>query len=162
MAGIGTADKAIRKEHETTNRRANPSWGLISLLATVSLVRPLLSIAGAYEALGVGPVGPLIVTAIVAALWVGAVVATRAPNPLVTLVLVGTLYGVFAILLQQIGWNLFLGGAPEGAPSSGPVLARSWVGILITNAIWGTFLGLVASGLGCRLPRRAPRSGAEA
>jgi MFS superfamily sulfate permease-like transporter len=162
LAGIGTADEAIRKEHGTTNRRANPSWGLISLLAAVGLVRPLLSIAGTYDALGVGPVGPLIVTAMVAALWVRAVVATRAPNPLVTLVLVGTLYGVFAILLQQIGWNLFLGGAPEGAPSSGPVLARSWVSILITNATWGAFLGLLASGLGRRLPRRVPRSGAEA
>lgn len=144
------------------NRRANPSWGLISLLAAVGLLRPLLSIAGAYDALGVGPVGPLIVTAIVAALWVGAVVATRAPNPLVTLVLVGTLYGVFAILLQQVGWNLFLGDAPEGAPSSGPVLAMSWVSILTTNAIWGALLGLVATGLGRLLPRRAPGSGAEA
>jgi hypothetical protein len=93
---------------------------------------------------------------------VGAVVATRAPNPLVTLVLAGTLYGVFAILLQQVEWNLFLGDAPEGAPSSGPVLAMSWVSILITNAIWGALLGLVAAGLGRLLPRRAPRSGAEA
>jgi MFS superfamily sulfate permease-like transporter len=144
------------------NRRANPSGGLITILAAVGLMRPLLSIAGAYDTLGVGPLGPLIVTAIVAALWVGAVVATRAPNPLVTLVLAGTLYGVFAILLQQVGWNLCLGDAPEGAPSSGPVLAMSWVSILITNAIWGALLGLVAAGLGRLLPRRAPRSGAEA
>lgn len=144
------------------NRRTDLRWGLISLLAALGLVRPLLSIVGVYDALGAGPVGPLVVTVIVAALWVGAVVATRAPNPLVTLVFVGGLYGVFAIFLQQVGWNLFLGDAPEGAPSSGPVLAMSWVSILITNAIWGMFLGLVTIGLGRLLPRRAPRSGAEA
>ena len=61
--------------------------------------------------------------------WVGVVVATRVPSPLATLVFAGGLYGVFAILLQQTIWNVFLGSAPEGAPSSAPVLVMSWVGI---------------------------------
>ena len=47
--------------------------------------------------------------------WVGVVVATRVPSPLATLVFVGGLYGVFAMLLQQTIWNVFLGSAPEGA-----------------------------------------------
>jgi hypothetical protein len=124
LAGIGTADEAIRKEHGTTNRRANPSWGLISLLAAVGLVRPLLTIAGVYDALGVGPVGPLIVTAIVAALWVGAVVATRAPNPLVTLVLVGTLYGVSPYFSNRLG-----GTSSSAAPRrERPPRDRFWRG----------------------------------
>jgi hypothetical protein len=89
-------------------------WALIFALAVLGLVRPLLSIAGVYEALGSGPLGPILVTVLVAAIWVGVVVGTRAPNPLATLVLADATYGVFAILLQQFIWNLLLGGAPDG------------------------------------------------
>ena len=136
------------------NRHTDPRWGLILVLAAVALVRPLLSIADAYDALGGGPLGPVAVTILIAALWVGAVVTTRARNPLLTLTLAGGLYGVFAILLQQVIWNLFLGGAPEGAPSSTPVLVVSWVGILVTNTIWGALLGAIATVFGRLLPRR--------
>jgi hypothetical protein len=97
---------------------------------------------------------PVLVTILITAVWVCVVVVTRAPNPLLTLVAAGGLYGAFAILFQQIVWNLFLGGAPEGAPSSTPVLVMSWVSILVTNTIWGAFLGLVAMGLRRLLPRR--------
>jgi hypothetical protein len=82
---------------------------------------------------------------LVAAIWVGVVVGTRAPNPLATLVLAGATYGVIAILLQQFIWNLLLGGAPDGAPSSAPMLVMSWISILATNVMWGA---LGASGGG--------------
>ncbi len=136
------------------NRHTEPRWELILILAAVGLVRPLLSIAGAYDAIGGGPLAPVAVTIATAAIWVGAVVTTRAPNPLLTLTLAGGLYGVFAILLQQVIWNIFLGGAPEGAPSATPVLVVSWVGILVTNTIWGAFLGAIATVFGRLLPRR--------
>lgn len=136
------------------NRRTEPRWGLILLFAALGLVRLLLSIAGVYDAPGGGSWPPVLVTVAIAAIWVGAVVATRAPNPLLTLAVAGGLYGVFAILLQQITWNIFLGDVPEGASSSWPVLVMSWISILVTNAIWGAFLGLVAAGFGRLLPRR--------
>lgn len=138
-------------------RQTSPRWGLIIVLAALGLIRPLLSIADVYQVLGT-PWTPVIATALIAALWVGVVVVTRAPNPLVTLLAAGGLYGVLAILLQQIIWNLFLGGAPEEAPSSAPILVVSWVAIVVTNVIWGAFLGLVALGIRRLLPRR----GAEA
>ena len=52
--------------------------------------------------------------------------------------------------------NFFLGGAPEGAPSSAPILVISWISIIATNMIWGAVLGLLAVGLH-RLLRRRPR-----
>lgn len=141
-------------------------WGLILLLGALGLVRPLLSILGAYDALGGGTLGPIAVTAILAFVWVGVVAVTRVPNPLLTLTLAGASYGVLAILLQQIAWNIFLDGPPAEAPSSAPVLVVSWVAILVTNAIWGAFLGLLATVFGRLLPRRGPRRdprhGAEA
>jgi hypothetical protein len=113
-----------------------------------------LSITGFYDALGGASWTPTLITILIAAVWVGVVVTARASNPLVTLVLVGGLYGVFAILLQQVIWNLILGGVPEDAPSSVPVVVMSWVSILVTNAIWGVFLGLLATVFGRLLPGR--------
>jgi hypothetical protein len=94
---------------------------------------------------------------LVAVIWVGVVVGTRAPNPLATLVLAGATYGVIAILLQQFIWNLLLGGAPDGAPSSAPMLVMSWISILATNVMWGALLGLVAVAIRRLLPQRSPR-----
>jgi hypothetical protein len=153
------------REDETmnpTNLRTDLRWGMISLLAAIGLVRPLLSITGVYDSLGGGPLAPVLVTIAIAALWVGAVVATRAPNPLLTLTVAGGLYGTFAILLQQIMWNVVLGGVPEAAPSSAPILVISWISILVTNTIWGAFLGLLATVLGNLLPPRGRRCGAQA
>jgi hypothetical protein len=134
---------------------ASVRWELIVPLAFLALARPLLSIAGAYETLGGGALGPLLVTALLAVVWVATVVLTRAPKPLVTLLLVGALYGLLAIALQQLLWNLSPGGVPEEAPSSTPVLVVSWASILATNAIWGALLGLVAAGIR-RLVERRP------
>ncbi len=141
-----------------TNVRTNISWSLVAVLAALGLIRPALSIAGAYEILGGRPLGPVIVTALLAVLWVGVVVVSRAPNPLFTLVAAGVSYGVLTIILQQVIWNLFLGGPPEGAPSSVPILVVSWVAIVVTSAIWGALLGVVALAIGRLLEQR----GAEA
>jgi hypothetical protein len=136
------------------NRQTNLRWNLIVLLAVLDLLRPLLSITGVYDSLGGGPWASGLGTTMIAAVWVGVVVGTRSPSPLATLALAGALYGVFAIVLQQIIWSLVLGGAPEGAPSSAPVLVMSWVSILVTNTVWGAFLGLLATGVCRLLPRR--------
>ena len=136
------------------NRQTNLRWNLIVLLAVLGLLRPLLSITGVYDSPGGSLWAPVLVTTMVSAVWVGIVVVTPSSSPLATLALAGALYGVFAIVLQQIIWSLVLGGAPEGAPSSAPVLVMSWVSILVTNTVWGAFLGLLATGVCRLLPRR--------
>ena len=151
---IGEANRRAHEMPNPMNRQTNLRWNLIVLLAVLGLVRPLLSMTGVYGSLGGGPWAPILVATMIAAVWVCVVVVTRSPSPLVTLALTGTLYGVFAIVLQQIIWNLVLGGAPDGTPSSMLVLVMSWVSILLTNTTWGAFLGLVASGLRRLLPRR--------
>jgi hypothetical protein len=96
------------------DRQTNLKWGLISFLAVLGLVRPLLSITDTYEVLGPSSWAPVIVTVLIAILWVGVVVIKRDPNPLVTILATGGLYGVLAILLQQIIWNFFLGETSGG------------------------------------------------
>jgi hypothetical protein len=143
------------------NLLANLRWGLIAFLGAVALVRPLLSIAGAYDFLG-GATGRVVVTVLIAAIWIGVVLIWRVPNPLLTLAAVGTAYGVFAIFLQQIMWNVVLGEVPAEAPDTAPILVISWVAVLVVNTVYGAFLGLVATVVDRLLPRRGFQSGAGA
>lgn len=140
------------------NQLANLRWGLIAVLGFLALVRPLLSIAGAYDFLG-GAAGRVVVTVLIAAVWIGAVVILRVPNPLLTLAAAGAAYGVFTMVLQQIVWNLVLGEVPAEAPATAPILVISWIAILVTNTIYGAVLGLMAAGLGRLLPGSGSRSG---
>jgi hypothetical protein len=96
------------------NRQTNLRWNLIVLLAVLGLARPLLSITGVYSSLGGSTWAPALVTIMIAAVWVGIAVATCSSSPLATLALAAALYGVLPIVLQQITWDLVLGGAPEG------------------------------------------------
>ena len=143
------------------NQLANLRWGLIAFLGAIALMRPLLSIAGSYDFLG-GATGRVVVTVLIAATWIGVVLIWRVPNPLLTLAAAGAAYGVFTIVLQQILWNLVLGEVPAEAPDSTPILVVSWVAILVTNTIYGAFLGLVATVADRLLPRRGSQSGAGA
>ena len=143
------------------NRLAKLRWGMIAALGAIAVVRPLLSIAGAYDFLG-GATGRVVVTVLIAAVWIGAVVILRVPNPLLTLAAAGAAYGVFTIVLQQTMWNLVLGEVPAEAPDPTPILVISWVAILVTNTIYGAFLGLVATVVDRLLPRRGSQSDAGA
>ncbi len=126
------------------NITMNLRWGVIVALALFGLLGPLLGILGVYENFD-GPWAPILVTVLIAAVWVGVVVVQRIPNPLVTLVAVGGIYGVFVILFQIIG--AFLGKIPEGEIPAGPLMVIGWISIVVTNMIWGAVLGLVALGL---------------
>src|SRR3712207_8644553 len=55
---------------------ANLRWGLIAVLGAIALMRPLLSIAGAYDFLG-GATGRVVVTVLIAAIWIGVVLIWR-------------------------------------------------------------------------------------
>ena len=118
-------------------------WDVIGLLIIIGLIRPILSIAHAYDRVG-RPFGPLLVTALLAIVWVGIVVIARIPYPLITLIAAGIGYRLGAILLQQAIWRIFLDAPPAEAPTGLPILLISWIGIIVTNLIWGAFLGLIA------------------
>ena len=109
---------------------------LAVLLGFVALVRPVLSIAGAFEG---GPVGPIVTTAAICVLQIAVVVWRRVPNPLLTLVAAGVAYGILAILLN-LSLHPFLDSA-EWIPAPG------YVAIPLFNAAQGAVLGLIAWGI---------------
>ncbi|PXY32393.1 hypothetical protein [Prauserella muralis] len=132
---------------EPENNDGGLRWGLIVALGAVALVRPVLSIVGALDALG-KPWSPIAVTALIAIVWTGAAVATRAERPVPTLALAGVAYAVLAIVLNLVTATVTDEGRFVTVPGA--------IAMLATNALYGAVLGVVAHGL-LRLRERARR-----
>jgi hypothetical protein len=109
-------------------------WPLIVVLALSGLIRPVLSVAGAYD--HVGAWAPLLVTVLIAVAWIAVVVLARVRSPVLTLLFAGLGYGVAAIGLNLV-LHLFLESA-EWIPAPG------YVAILVWNAGLGAVLGVIA------------------
>jgi hypothetical protein len=116
-------------------------WLLIVGLGCLALVHPLLNISGLMNALG-RPFGPLLVTALVAIIWVATVVLSRVREPLMTLTLTGLAAGLAVLAISALV-------APALTGSPGALLAHpiAIVAVLATNTLWGALAGLVAAGL---------------
>ena len=117
-------------------------WPVIVALGVSGLVRPVLSVAGAFDSRG--PWAPLAVTVVLAVLWVAVAVWLRVNRPVLTLTLAGVVYGLCAIGLNLV-LHLFLDSA-EWIPAPGYVAIVAW------NAALGAVLGLIALGLLRRRP----------
>lgn len=120
------------------NKLEQLHWPLIIGMGALALIRPLLNIVGLMDGLG-RPFGPLLVTVLISLAWLLIVVASRVRRPLLTLVWTGIAYGLLAILLSAI-LSPMLQGHLMG-PLTNPYALLS---VLITNAIWGGAVGLVA------------------
>ena len=123
------------------NRLAQVQWPFVVGLGAVALIRPLLNITGLMELLG-RPGGPIVVTLLISAVWLAVVVGAGLRAPLLTLVLAGIAYGVFSIVLSAV-LSPILAGELAG-PLTNPAAV---VAVLITNALWGAIVGLLAIGV---------------
>ncbi|MGJ7907889.1 hypothetical protein ACOQFL_15575 [Actinopolyspora sp. H202] len=111
-------------------------WVTIVALGILGLIQPALGILRVYETLG-RPWSPIVVTVLVAAVWVVVVVLRRTARPVLTLTIVGTLYGVLTIALNWIVRIVLYGSS---APLPGPAIAS----IVLANLLGGALLGLLA------------------
>lgn len=135
------------------NKLEQLHWPLIMGLGALALIRPLLSIVGLMDGLG-RPFGPLLVTALISLAWLGIVLMSRVRRPFLTPVWTGIMYGIFAMLLSAI-LSPILQGELMG-PLTNPF---AFVAVLITNAIWGGAVGLLALGLqSMRGAKQAPNA----
>lgn len=123
------------------NKLEQLHWPLIMGLGALALIRPLLSVVGLMDGLG-RPFGPLLVTALISLAWLVIVLISRVRRPFLTLVWTGIMYGIFAMLLSAI-LSPILHGELMG-PLTNPF---AFVAVLITNAIWGGAIGLLALGV---------------
>lgn len=122
--------------------RAPLPWLLIMGLASLALLWPLTSLWGFAE----GAPRALILLALTAAVWVGAVGCGRVRRPVLTLTLTAMLHGVLTVLLGA----LLTGDGPV------PEAARLWIllPVLVRDAGIGALLGLAALGVQNALGRR--------
>ncbi|MEV7625647.1 hypothetical protein [Actinoplanes sp. NPDC089786] len=122
------------------------NFRLAVVLGLFGLVRPVLSVVGAFDGGVLGkPVGPIVVTVVICVVQVVAVVVARVGNPVLTLGVAGVAYGVFAILLN-LSLQPVLASA-EAIPLPG------YVAIPVFNALLGLVLGVVALGVQRMMPR---------
>ena len=116
-------------------------WSLILGMGALALLHPFMHIIGMTEALG-RPFGPLLIMGFISLIWLVIVGFGKVRAPILTLTLTGLTYGVFAILISAIVSPLLEGRL------SGPITNPfAFVAVLITNALWGLFVGLVARAL---------------
>lgn len=118
------------------------NWLLILGLGLTALVRPLTNTVLDQLGIDPGPLVPLGWTALISLLWIAAVGLTRTASPVLTLVLVGLVYGLSAIMLSGILSTLLLGQLH--GPLTTPI---GLVAVLITNALWGLVTGAIALAL---------------
>lgn len=88
--------------------------------------------------------------------WIAVVLWRRVPNPFLTLLVVGALYGVFLMLGHQILWNTAWDGNPptlggnlsELSPVAQAVIMRGFAAMssLVIGTLVGAVSGLVAWG----------------
>lgn len=117
----------------------NVNIPFVLALASLALVRPLMSMLGLLEAIG-QPYGSISVTVFISILWIGIVVLSRVAHPVKTLLYTGITYGVYAILLSAI-LSPILEGQLQG-PITNPFAI---VSVLLTNALWGLVAGGIAT-----------------
>ncbi|WP_017582337.1 hypothetical protein [Nocardiopsis valliformis] len=96
-------------------------------------------------------------------LWIAVVLWRRVPQPFLTLLVVGAVYGVFLMLGHQILWNTAWAGAPPGLggnlsglpPVAQEVIVRGFAAMssLVTGTLVGAVCGLAAWATGKLLRR---------
>jgi hypothetical protein len=100
-----------------------------------------MKMTGAMDLIG-QQFGSVLMTILISLAWLVIVWAKRLPYPVVVLVGAGLSYALFAILLSGIA-SPILDGKLQG-PLTNPLAI---VAVLVTNAIWGFIVGLIAKAL---------------
>lgn len=119
-------------------RRTTLNWPLVLGLGALALLRPALSLLGLRDALGT-PAVPVLSTAAISLVWIGAVGFSRAPWPFLALVAARLTYAVLSIALSAVLSPLLTGEL------QGPLATPAAIGpVLVTNAVWGAIMGGIA------------------
>ncbi|GIJ22164.1 hypothetical protein Vlu01_27880 [Micromonospora lutea] len=98
----------------------------------------------------------LLLVVVPAAVWITVALAKRVPNPFLTLLAVGVIYGVLLALTHQLLWDVAFdeqptlgGNLTDLAPGAQALILRFFAAIssLFTGVIVGVVAGLAAWGL---------------
>jgi hypothetical protein len=119
-------------------------WKLIFTLALIQLTRPILSTAGFFD--NFRPQGPIVATALIALVWVGATVIGDVREPVKVLAMAGATYAVIGVAMA-VFLQTFFTWSPEETASIPLLLTAGLIGGMVVNVLWGALLGFVAVGI---------------
>lgn len=126
------------------NRLKQLHWPLIVGMGALALTRPFMNMTDMMDVLG-RPLGPVLMTVLISAAWLAIVVLARVRQPLLTLIFTGLSYGLFALVIGAI-LSPILTGELSGPLANSFILPSAVVSILLTNALWGSVVGIIAWG----------------
>lgn len=119
-------------------------WKVILILALVQLTRPIMSTAGFFD--GFRPQGPIVATALIALIWVGAAVIGDVREPVKVLAMAGATYAVIGVAMA-VSLQTFFTWSPAETASIPLLITAGLIGGIVVNVIWGALLGFVAIGI---------------
>ncbi|NKY98754.1 hypothetical protein [Nocardiopsis alborubida] len=151
----------------TEQKRSAPglSWTVMVVLALLAAPRVVLH---DLDLIQEGTLVNALFVFVPPLVWVVVAVLTRAPNPFLTLLVVGLLHGVLLALGHQLLWNTAWEGDPptlggnlsDLPPAAHAVIVRGFsvASSLLTGAAVGAVTGLAAWGIGKLVPSRSSLS----
>ncbi|MBM7505142.1 hypothetical protein ACFPER_14265 [Agromyces aurantiacus] len=131
----------------TTVRRRPLGLPIMALVGLALLAAPRVVLHDLGIVTEENPLTILLVVVPVA-VWIAVAVAMRVPNPFLTLLVVGAMYGVILALGHQVMWAEAFEGAPPVVFGSELVPRfAAIVSSLFTGTIVGALAGLIAWGI---------------
>lgn len=115
-------------------------------LGLFALIRPIIKIIADFNDATVAPVATLIISVVIAAVWVCVAVQKKLVDPVKTLAAAGVVYAVSSILMAVIVQTLF----PEHKDPETSFAQLLTVGLIATtifNSIYGAILGMIAKSI---------------
>jgi len=130
----------------TTQKLNTLPWKLIICLGLFALVRPIIKIFGDVFNYEVTPVATLVITIMIALVWIGTVVRLRVSKPVIVLAMSGAVYGVISILMAVI-IQLTVPDLGDSEAKIPVLLTAGLIATTVFNFFYGAILGFIAQGI---------------
>ncbi|TQM11978.1 hypothetical protein [Pseudonocardia kunmingensis] len=144
---------------ENTRRQGRPALGLpvLALVGLALLAAPRVVLHD-LDLIQEGTVVNALFVFVPPLVWIAVAVLRRVPNPFLTVLVIGAIYGVLLAVGHQLLWHVsFPDGTPrlggnlgDVPPATSEVVVRGFaaVGSVFTGVLVGAVSGLVAWGVG--------------
>lgn len=119
-------------------------WLLILSLGLFALIRPVVKVFGDVFNYDVSPTATIIITVVIAAVWIGIVVKLKVKKPVIVLALSGVAYAVLSIAMA-VAIQFLVPDLGDDEAKIPVLLTAGLVATTVFNFIYGGFLGFVAS-----------------
>lgn len=117
-------------------------WSTVFILVGIGLIRPLINLGGPLD--DVGPAAAILISVVIAVAWIAVTVSMRVKKPVLVLAAAGAFYAILSVLLSVVLQTTFPEALGETPVSTSLLLTAGLAGALITNVIWGAFLGMTS------------------